>query len=170
MGYKFFFIIILCYDYSVLPVERNTRKSFRLGHALYPSTPSQHIIKIFPVNLVAVEPHPPAKDISPEHQYFSLCSSKKPVFESHSRSVCPSGNPSPRQCFEQRVFRFLRRGLSHPQRKGMSGDSNSSECPSSQGLPPLRVQFKGPFQVCLLRGSLLQSSSSSPPCLGRTKK
>lgn len=133
MGYKCFFIIILCYDYSVLPVERNTRKSFRLGHALSPNTPSQHTIKIFTVNLVAVEPQPPAKDISPEHQHFPRCSSKKPVFESHSLFVCSSGNPSPRQCFEQRVFRFLRRGLSHPQRKGMSGDSNSSECPTCRG-------------------------------------
>lgn len=133
MGYKCFFIMILHYDYSVLPVQRNTRKSFRLGHAFSPNAPSQHTIKIFPVNLMAVEPQPQAKDISPEHHYFPQCSSKKPVFESYSRSVCPSGNPSPRQCFEHRVFRFLRRGLSYPQRKGMSGDSNSSECPTRRG-------------------------------------
>lgn len=96
---------------------------------------------------------PPAKAPSPEHQHFPPRSSKNVVFKSHSSSVCPPGNPSPRHRFPYRVFQFLRRGLFTPTGTDMSGNSSSSACPSSDtshplgrgALPPSWVHFKAPF-------------------------
>lgn len=120
------------------------QKVFQIRIFSFPNTPSQHTIKIFPVNQVVVEHQPPAKDISPEHQYFPQCSPKKVGFESHSRSVRPSGNPSPRQCFEQRVFRFLRRGLSHPQRRAWAATVTPASVPPA-GAAVFEGSVQGPF-------------------------
>lgn len=110
---------------TVLPVERNTRESFRLGHSLSPNTPSQPTIKILPVNLVAV------RSISLQRRTLHLNTSvlpcarpKEVVFKSHSSSVCPPGNPSPRQRFPHRAFQFLRHGLVTPPETDMSGNSS----------------------------------------------
>lgn len=63
IGYQCFFTVpLVLWVFTVLPVQRNTRKSHRLGHS--PNAPPQPTVKILPVNLVAVGEHqPPAKTL-----------------------------------------------------------------------------------------------------------